>query len=114
MSYAADNIEEMLVELFPTLPIKKEYFVMYKGQKLFVDFFVPSYLLAIEVHGEQHDRFVEHFHGNDKGWREHKSRDRIKEEWADINDISYLIIRKKNMPKTKEDLLALIMEVCHV
>jgi hypothetical protein len=114
VSQIADKVEEFLVDLFPTLPIRKEHFVVYKGQKLFVDFFIPSYLLAIEVHGEQHDRFVEHFHGGDRGWREHRSRDRLKAEWADVNNISYLVIRKRNMPKTKEDLLLLIMEVCDV
>ena len=108
MSYIADKVGLFLSEIFPTIHIQKEYFVVYKGQRLFVDFYIPSYLLAIEVHGEQHDHFVEHFHSDERGWREHKSRDRIKEEWASVNNVSYVVIRNKDIPKSKEELLALI------
>jgi hypothetical protein len=108
MSKIADKVEGLLKELFPNVRIKKEYYVIYKGQKLFVDFFLPSYLIAVEVHGVQHDKFVPHFHVNAEGWREHKKRDRMKEEWADVNSITYIVIREKDIPSSAESFLELI------
>ena len=41
---------------------------------LYVDFFIPSHSLAIEVHGRQHFEFVAHFHGDRKGFRKSKAK----------------------------------------
>lgn len=105
MSKLSDNVLVLLKEAFPFVKIVEEHYVIYKGQKLFVDFYLPSYLIAIEVHGRQHDKFVPHFHGDAAGWSSHRKRDRLKEEWADVNDITYVVIRESDMPKTKDDLL---------
>jgi len=78
---------------------------------MYVDFYIPSYLIAVEVHGRQHDVFVEHYHKNEQGWKEHRRRDKLKEEWADINDITYVVIREQNLPKNKKGLLKLIRGV---
>ena len=108
MSKLADSVYDLLREALPFVKIQKEYFVEYKGQRLYVDFFIPSYLIAVEVHGRQHDVFVEHFHIDELGWRNHKKRDRLKEEWADVNNITYVVIRSSNMPKNKKELLDII------
>ena len=92
MSKNADIIDSLLKELFPFAVVKKEHYVQYKNQKLYVDFYMPAYLIAIEVHGKQHDEFVEYFHGSAHGWRMHKKRDRLKEEWADSNSITYVVM----------------------
>lgn len=107
-SLIANKVERLLREAFPLLQIQKEHFVKYNGQRLFVDFFIPAYLIAVEVHGRQHDVFVEHFHKDGAGWREHKKRDSVKEEWAETNNITYVVIRESNMPETKNELLELI------
>jgi len=108
MSKLSDSVFSLLKEALPFVKVDTEYFITYKGQNLFVDFYIPSYLIAIEVHGGQHDQFVEHFHGDASGWKAHRKRDRIKEEWATDNKITYVVIRKSNMPKTKEEMLELI------
>jgi len=108
MSKLADRMGDLLREVFPFAKIIPEHYVKYKGQKLFVDYYVPSYLIAIEVHGRQHDEFVEHFHKDDRGWRAHRRRDRYKEEWASLNGITYIVIRENDAPNTKEEMLALI------
>lgn len=43
-----------------------------------VDVFVGNPPLAIEFHGRQHFEFVRHFHGDLKGFTEHKERDNQK------------------------------------
>ena len=113
MSKLSDSILSLLREAFPYVTIVEEYHVKYQGQKLFVDFYLPSYLIAVEVHGRQHDEFVPHFHGNAEGWRQHKKRDRTKEEWAAINDITYIVIREKDAPVSKEELLDRIRSANH-
>jgi len=108
MSLLANKVEKLLKEAFPLLTIQKEYFILYKGQRMYVDFYIPNYLIAVEVHGRQHDVFVEHYHKDERGWKEHKRRDKLKEEWADVNDVTYITIRESNMPKNKKELLRLI------
>lgn len=105
MSKLSDEILNLLKETFPHAKIKEEYKIKYLGKTLFVDFYIPSFSLAVEVHGVQHDKFVPHFHGDAAGWKSHKNRDRIKEEWADINNVSYIVIREGDKPKNKEEML---------
>ena len=59
---------------------------------LYVDFFIPSYSLAVEVHGRQHFEFVAHFHGNKQGFRKSKARDRDKSNWLKNNDIDLIVL----------------------
>ena len=59
---------------------------------LYVDFFIPSHSLAIEVHGRQHFEFVAHFHGDRKGFRKSKARDRDKENWLQNNNIDLNVL----------------------
>ena len=108
MSKLSDKVGFLLKELFPNVRIKEEHYVVYDGHKLFVDFYIPSYLIAVEVHGRQHDEFVKHFHVDENGWRSHRLRDRRKEEWADVNNITYVVIRERNMPSSRQELLDLI------
>lgn len=111
MSLIANRVEELLHEAFPLLTIQKEYFIKYRGQRLYVDFFIPQYLIAVEVHGRQHDVFVEHYHKDENGWRTHRMRDKVKEEWAEVNNITYIVIRENDMPKDKQELLERIRGV---
>ena len=110
MSLLSDKVYALLKEVFPHIKVKKEYFVVYNGQRLFVDFFIPAFAMAIEVHGQQHDKFVQHFHGDAQGWRDHRKRDKIKEEWAGINGITFVVIHERDLPDSKEGLIAIIRE----
>lgn len=107
-SEMADRVGCLLSESFPFVKIKEEFSVDYGGHHLYVDFFIPAFMLAFEVHGEQHFGFVGFFHGDSEGWRKHKLRDNVKKEWAENNSITLVIIDKRNEPKTKDDLLLLI------
>lgn len=108
MSQLSDKVYTLLKKSFPHVRIVKEYFVIYSGQKLYVDFYIPSYLLAVEVHGRQHDEFVEHFHKDAAGWRNHRKRDRLKEEWAISNEITYIVIREDDCPSSPKEMVGLI------
>ncbi len=62
-----------------------------KKSVLFLDFFIPSVSLGVEVHGSQHYEFNAFFHKSLAGWRDHKYRDSEKEEWCALNNINLIV-----------------------
>ncbi len=105
VSRLADEMFSLLKETFPHTKIQKEHTIRHAGKTLYVDFFLPLFFIAVEVHGRQHDVFVKHFHGDAAGWKSHKNRDRVKEEWADLNGITYIVIREEDKPRTRKEML---------
>lgn len=82
----------LLKTLFPTAQIKEEVPIpVNKGQTLYFDFYIPIYQVGIEIHGEQHYKFVPYFHGTAQAYAASKKNDRDKEAWCALNNI-YLII----------------------
>ena len=91
MSKIADKVHSILLELFPSNPIKQvfcEYYINFMGKKLYFDFYIKSLNLFIEVQGRQHVQFVKHFHGDRKTFLAQKERDNLKRVWAEENDFS--------------------------
>jgi predicted adenine nucleotide alpha hydrolase (AANH) superfamily ATPase len=77
--------------VYPTLTILQEVPIpLRKNQVLFLDFYIPLLKKAIEVHGEQHYKFVAHYHSNAMGFMKHKKRDHDKQEWCESNGIEYI------------------------
>lgn len=75
----------ILRQLYPTQRILEE--VPLIGEQLFLDFYLPHRRLAIECHGEQHYKFVPHFHGDRLGFAKAKARDVRKKDWCINNGI---------------------------
>lgn len=109
-SELAGKVEKLLQEAFPHYLIKKEYFVLYNGYKLFFDFYLPELLVAVEAQGGQHDKFVEHFHGDGFNFRAHKKRDKAKREWALENKVTLIEIRDKDFPMSVSNLIDTISD----
>ena len=51
---------------------------------------MPLNRTCVEVHGEQHYKFVGHYHNNALGFMKHKKRDKEKLEWCELNGIKYI------------------------
>lgn len=86
MSKTADKIFSILNKLYPPIPYKRIYrelYVNYKGRKLFFDFFIRELGIFIEVQGEQHEKFIKHFHGDRNGFESQKSRDNLKIQYVE-------------------------------
>lgn len=82
---------KLLSNIFPTLQVLEEVPIpLRKSQTLYLDFYLPLNKLCVEVHGEQHYKFIAHYHRNQIGFLKHKKRDREKIEWCEINDIRYV------------------------
>ena len=105
MSNQSDTVFELLKELFPHNRIKAEYYVNYKGKRLFFDFYIRELGILIEVQGEQHNKFVKHFHGDKEVFLAQKNRDNLKIEYIQENQLLSLIRFNYNEEITKELLL---------
>lgn len=110
MSKLCDQVLGTVRELFPGLLIKTEECVYYGNQRLFIDIFLPQLGVVIEVHGRQHDEFVEHFHGDSRGFKMSRHRDRLKEEWAAEKGYTMVSLREKDLPISPTGLLEKIDE----
>jgi len=85
--------KELLHQRYPTLRILEEVSIPVKRRTvLFLDFYIPLMRLAYEVHGEQHYKFVKHFHGTALGFLEHKQRDANKKLWCEYNNIELITL----------------------
>lgn len=87
MSNQSNKVFELLKELFPHNRIKMEYYVNYKGQRLFFDFYIRELGIFIEVQGQQHTKFIKHFHGSKEVFLAQKNRDNLKIEYVQKNDM---------------------------
>jgi hypothetical protein len=81
----------LLLEMFPLDQILEE--VPLPGTRLTADFYLPLRKMLIEVHGEQHYKYIPHFHGNRAGFIRSKKNDANKEEWCQINNIEYIALK---------------------
>jgi hypothetical protein len=79
----------LLEKLFPT-DNRLEEVPLPGTQRLVADFYLPARRMIIEVHGEQHYKFISHFHGTRLGFFYSCQRDLKKREWCEINNIRYI------------------------
>ena len=83
----------LLLEVYPTVQMLEEVSIpVSKGKTLFLDFYIPLHKLAIEVHGEQHYKYVSHYHGSRIGFAKSLSNDLDKDEWCQTNGIQLIVL----------------------
>lgn len=93
---------ELIVELFHPYQVLEEVTLpgsSMKRSKLALDFLIPSCIMAIEVHGEQHFKYTPFFHKSKVGFAQAKKRDLDKKEWCRINDIALVELRWDEDPE---------------
>jgi very-short-patch-repair endonuclease len=82
-----------LRNLFPTVIILEEVrFRAKKRQKLYLDFFIPQLMLAIECQGEQHQKYIHFFHKNSYRFIRSQQNDKEKAEWCKLNNITLVYV----------------------
>lgn len=83
----------LLNEIYPTLQVLEEVPMnLRKGVVLYMDFYLPLKKMCVEVHGEQHYKFIQFYHHNMMNFVKAKKRDREKEEWCELNSIRYVAL----------------------
>ena len=85
MPKTADDVYSVLKKLFPFEVIVPEYYISYKGNRLFFDFYLKDLGVLFEIQGRQHFQFVKHFHGTVDNFRAQKHRDNLKKEYIQLN-----------------------------
>jgi hypothetical protein len=70
-----------------------------KKSVLYLDFFIPNIRMAVEVHGEQHYKYVPFFHKSKAGFLQAQTRDRIKVEWCELNSIELIVLKYDSTEK---------------
>jgi hypothetical protein len=89
----------MIASAFPTLQILEEVPIqLRKNETLYLDFYLPLKKICFEVHGEQHYKFIPFYHSNILNFLKAQKRDREKQEWCEINNITYI-----SLPYNKEN-----------
>lgn len=82
---------EVLKQTYPTIQILEEVpSPIKRSETYYIDFYIPMLKTAIEVHGEQHYKFVRFYHNNQLGFLKSQKRDREKREWCETNSIRYI------------------------
>lgn len=64
-----------------------------KKSVLFLDFFIEKEMLGIEVHGRQHYDFIPFFHKTKAGFLQAQTRDLIKQQWCELNNIELIVFK---------------------
>jgi hypothetical protein len=88
---------QTISEIYPTLQILEEVPIsVRRNETLFLDFYLPLKKICIEVHGEQHYKFVPFYHSTVLNFLKAQKRDRDKQEWCENNGINYLVLSYNN------------------
>jgi hypothetical protein len=81
----------LLSSLHPTLQILEEVSVPIRNSQIvYLDFYLPLLKWCVEVHGEQHYKFVPYYHGNMMSFLKSQKKDKEKKEWCELNNIKYI------------------------
>lgn len=88
----------LLKELFNSYRILEEVKLpgsteLHRKSVLYLDFYIPSIKLAIEVHGQQHYEFCPFFHKSKADFLKGKARDEDKITWCELNDIRIITLK---------------------
>lgn len=98
-----EHARKILKGKFPTFILLEEVPVtIKKGKTEYLDFFIPLKRMIIEVHGEQHYTFNKHFHVNQSGWVGQLRRDRLKREWAELNNLIFVELKYNEKDKWED------------
>lgn len=89
MSKGAEQLLKIVKDLFPNHKVVLEYNVADRGS-LFIDIYLPRLKLAFEFDGEQHHKYVEHFHGDRQGFIKAQKRDHQKDELCEQKGITMI------------------------
>lgn len=97
---------KLLIENYPTLQILEEVPIQIRrSETLYLDFYLPLIKLCIEVHGEQHFKFVPFYHNSALNFLKAKRRDEDKKTWCEKNNIRYIMLAYNEDIDTWKDKL---------
>ena len=85
-----EQVRNELIQKYPTDIICEEVYI--KGEKFYLDFFLPRLKTVIEVNGRQHKEHVKFFHKTKQDFDKQINTDNRKKNWCDINGFKMIEI----------------------
>jgi len=95
---------QILKELYPACLILEELPLKGTNPLLFLDIFVPSLMLGVEVNGKQHSQYTRFYHKDKAGFIRAKANDKRKIEWLELNGIRLIILDESQRDEWKNQL----------
>lgn len=91
------KVKSLLIDLFRGNQLFEEVKLpgsrpAHKQSVLFLDFLIPTFNLAVEVHGRQHYEFVPFYHKITANFYEGQYRDRLKADWCELNKMRLVVL----------------------
>ncbi len=88
--------------IYPSDKILEEVHIPGAMTSLYLDFFLPTRKLVVEVHGAQHYEYISHYHGSKKEFLKSQGRDRDKIEWSSLNNFRFVELPQGSEATWKE------------
>jgi hypothetical protein len=85
------SVGDVVDKVFPNEVILEEFYI--PGDRLYIDFFLPRKMIAVEAQGRQHYEYSNFFHGSQENFKLAQARDRKKSLWCACNNIRLVVIR---------------------
>ena len=92
MSKGAQALLKIVEKIFPNQKVVFEHNIADRGG-LFIDIYLPHLNIGFEYDGEQHVKFVEHFHGTKENFLMARKRDQQKDELCELAGIALVRVR---------------------
>lgn len=84
---------KILSKAYPTMQILEEVPIpLRRSETLYLDFYLPLLKMAVEVHGEQHYKFIPFYHNSRISFLKSQKRDNDKQEWCAKNGIKHIVL----------------------
>ena len=75
----------------------------------YLDFFIPDINFGIEVQGEQHFKFIAHFHKTRFNFAKALTKDKIKKDWCKLNNIHLVYFNYNESIKEWQDKISSLL-----
>lgn len=78
----------LIHKLYPYISIAEEVPIeITRSKTLYLDIFLAKLDTAIEIHGEQHFKFIQYFHTTKANFYKQQRNDELKKQWCELNNI---------------------------
>ena len=103
------NARILIENIFKTAQIKEEVQIeVKKNKRLYLDYYLPLYRLAIEINGKQHSSYSDFFSKNPLNFIKQKINDKLKQDWCELNNITLIRLNYSEEPhEWRQKLLSL-------
>ena len=84
---------KLIKKTYPIYPVCQETPInIHDNFWLYLDIYLPTINIALEIHGEQHYKFNTLFHKHKLDFVKQRRNDRLKREWCELNKVGLIVL----------------------